>query len=225
MVPWGTTPIWGWDTGVVVFYILRTQLHPQLRLFHIFVPHRASVSLFLPALAILPRAMGLWGRPGVSAKDLSPPLPWDPHLGKPTPTSFSLEALGLLFICTEKGLFFNKEGFYFPVAGECEASAVPCPDTERWADTHGDGDTTCACLSPLLQAWGCRKRGGQSGYPVLAPFPQAPGTIHLPLRPAAGHPLGRARQGGSQGLAWHGGTAGTAWGTCRGGWPCLRHCC
>lgn len=75
----------------------------------------------------------------ISAGDHSPPLPWDPHLGKPTPTPFSLEALGLLFICTEKGLFFNKEGLYFPVAGECEVSAVPHGASEE--TFHGGYDT------------------------------------------------------------------------------------
>lgn len=89
MVPWGTMPVWGWDTGVVVFYILRTQLHLQLRLFHIFVPHRASVSLFLPALAILPRAMGHWGRPGVSQPRISALLsPGTPTLASPPPPHF-----------------------------------------------------------------------------------------------------------------------------------------
>lgn len=57
------------------------------------------------------------------SRDHGPPLPWDAHLGKPTPTPFSPETPGLLFICTEKGLFFNKEGLYFPVA--VESAAVP----------------------------------------------------------------------------------------------------
>lgn len=46
--------------------------------------------------------------------------------------------------------------------------------------------------------------GIQCGYP--SPF--APGTIHLPLRLAAGHPLSQARRGGSQGLAQREGTTG-----------------
>lgn len=64
------------------------------------------------------------------------------------------------------------------------------------------------------------------GIQCRHPSPSAPGTIHLLLRPAAGHPLGQARRGGGQGLALREGTVGTAWGTCRGGWPCSgRWCC
>lgn len=220
--------------------------------------------------------MGCWGAPGLSQTVITALL--SPRA--PTLASLPHFPQRLLFICTEKGLFFNKEGLYFPVAGKCEASAVPrsvskagtsggtfhggydiplhppshspvpqsnaptlgscpwasvgtnlscsggaCRPRAAWrgegtappsarqcpcwgARTQGDGLTPVGPARPVVPAHlpfsgrgGCRKRGVGAGVQRRHPSPSAPGTIHLPLRPTAGHPLGQARRGGGQGLA------------------------
>lgn len=83
----------------------------------------------------------------------------------------------------------------------------------------GQQDQLCLPISLSLHVGLPEERGWSSSL-VLAPFPLS--TWHHPssVPPAAGHPLGPARQGSSQGLARREGTAGTAWGSCCSSWPC-----
>lgn len=106
-----------------------------------------------------------------------------------------------------------------------------CPAVLCWGtQAQGDALTPVGPARPAVPAHLPFPAHGGAGREEFGaalwcrhPSPSAPGTIHLPLPLAAGHPLSQARQGSSQGLARREGTAGTAWGTCCSSWPCSGH--
>lgn len=128
---------------------------------------------------------GTWS---ISDGVLSPPLPGTPNLARPPHTLYSPQAPGLLFICTEKDLFFNKEGLYFPVDFFLPS---PSPHTPK----------QCPHLQVLPPLPGGGPQHGQEPLPTSAPFsPERSTGAHPRCHPTRNPPPRGHAPGGCQRL-------------------------